>query len=175
MTTLSRLRGAVVWLTGAPASGKTTLARGLVEALRASGEPVLWLDSDDLRPVLAPGEAYDPAGRDRFYAALGHLAVRAAAGAVTTVVSATASRRHYRDDVRRAVPRFIEVLVTCDPLELRRRDPKGLYAAADAGELDHLPGVGAAFEDPAEPDAVVDTTGRDPEAVLTSVLDALDR
>lgn len=165
------LRGAVVWLTGVPASGKTTLARGLRDRLRAAGEPVLWLDSDDLWPRVAPTDgAPAPGARARFYDLLTHLVTRAAEGAVTTIVSATSARRRDRDRVRALVPRFLEVLVVCDPVELRRRDPRGLYAGFDAGTVRNLPGVDVPFEDPADPAVVIDTSGRDAEAVVAELL-----
>ncbi len=166
------LRGAVVWLTGVPASGKSTLARGLRDRLRAVGEPVLWLDSDDLWPRVAPADGAPPApgARGRFYDLLTHLVTRASEGGVTTLVSATSARRRDRDRVRALVPRFLEVLVVCDPVELRRRDPKGLYAGFDAGTVHHLPGVDVPFEDPADPTVVVDTSGRDAEAVVAELL-----
>lgn len=165
------LRGATVWLTGVPASGKTTLARGLRDRLRAVGEPVLWLDSDDLWARMAPSDrALAPDARARFYDLLTHLATRSAEGDVTTIISATSARRADRDAVRARVPRFLEVLVVCDPVELRRRDPRGLYAGFDAGTVRNLPGVDVPFEDPADPAAVVDTTGRDAEAVVAELL-----
>lgn len=172
---IAGLRGAVFWLCGVPASGKTTLAAGLVAALRAADVDVLWLDSDDLRAVMTPEGDYGPRDRAVFYATVAHLAIRAAEGGVTVVISATAASRAPRDRVRAAVARFVEVWLTCDPSALRGdRDVKGLYAAADAGEITRLPGVGVAFEPPIHADALrFDTTDQAPEAVLERLLSAL--
>lgn len=155
MTTQRMAR--VIWITGLPATGKSTLARHVVDGLRENGLVVLWLDSDDLRSVITPNATYTEAERDFFYRALGHIAVRAAEGGVTVVVSATAPRRRYRDEVRRRHPGLVEVLLVCDPKKVRDRDYKGLYRKADDGLAPNLPGVGGAFEDPAEPELVVDT------------------
>lgn len=169
------LRGAVFWLCGVPASGKTTLAGGLVDALRAADVDVLWLDSDDLRAVMTPDSGYGDRDREVFYGTIAHLAIRAWRGGVTVVISATSARRAPRDAVRSTVSRFVEVWLTCDPGALRgARDIKGLYAAADAGRITRLPGVGVAFEEPTAPDAIrIDTTHRPPEAVLDALLSAV--
>ena len=167
-------QGLVVWITGLPGSGKSTLADALVRALRKRGEGVLWLDSDDLRRVLTPEPRYDDAERDRFHAALGHLASLAASGGVTVVISATASKQAYRDAVRRDVPRFVEVLLECDRAELERRDPKGLYARARTGEITSLPGAGAPYERPPCPELTLDSARNPPLVLADHVLRWLD-
>lgn len=169
---IAQARGGVYWLCGVPASGKTTLARGLVAALRGGGLDVLWLDSDDLRAVMTPDGGYGAAERARFYATIAHLAIRAAEGGVTVVISATAPSRAPRDRVRAAVARFVEIWLDCDPAALRgARDIKGLYAAADAGQITRLPGVGVPAEPPSHPDALrLDTTHATPETTLAAVL-----
>lgn len=161
---------AVIWLTGRPASGKTTIARNLWGALQARDIPVLWLDSDDLRPFLTPNATYSTDERDSFYAALGHLAARAAYGGAWVVVSATASLRSHRDAVRARVPRFIEVWVDCPEAVLRARDPKGLYAAADRGELTRLPGIGTPYEPPTSPELHLDTSVLQPREATDRIL-----
>lgn len=171
---LDALRGAVVWITGVPASGKTTLAEAVRAALRSADIATLWLDSDDVRRVLSWGaDAYTEAGRDSFYAAVGHLARLGADGGVTVLVSATASRRRYRDDTRARVARFVEVFLDCGPDAVRKRDVKGLYAAADAGVVTALPGVGVDYEPPARPEIRVDTSDLSAEAVAAEVLATL--
>ncbi|MCK6544528.1 adenylyl-sulfate kinase [Myxococcota bacterium] len=149
--------GAVVWLTGRPGAGKTTIAERVVAELARRGTAHLWLDSDVLRAVLTPAATYDDADRDGFYRALGVIAALAARGGVVVVVSATAPKRVYRDDVRRDVARFVEVFVTASDGALRARDPKGLYARAARGEVVRLPGVGAPYEAPDRPEVVLDT------------------
>lgn len=169
-----RPRGGVLWLTGPPASGKTALAGPLVDALAARGRATLWLDSDELRRVLTPAPTYSPAERDWFYGVLGHVAILAARGGVVVVVSATASRRAYRDEVRRAVGAFMEIYLQCPPETLRARDPKHLYRRAAAGEIDTLPGAGAAYEPPEHPELVLDSGRRPIAELLAAVLARLD-
>ena len=131
MTTSS----AVVWLTGLPSSGKTTLAAKLTERLRERSVLCCLLDGDELRAALIPRPGYDEASRVDFYATLGNLAALLERQGLIVVVAATAHRRDYRERARRAARRFLEVWVNVPLDECRRRDSKGLYAAA-AGEAD---------------------------------------
>jgi adenylylsulfate kinase len=151
------VRGAVVWLTGLPATGKTTLARLIEGELAARGVVTLVLDSDDLREVLTPRPTYSEAERDWFYAAIGRLAELGANGGAVVLIAATGPKRSYRDRVRERVERFIEVLLICDPERLEERDPKGLYARLRRGEIANLPGRDAPYEDPRTPELVFDT------------------
>ena len=166
--------GTVVWITGLPRSGKTTVAEALCRALRSRRVPVLWLDSDDLREVMTPHPSYSDAERDALYGTLGRVAQRAAEGGVLTVISATAAYRRYRDAVRAAVPRFVEVWLQCSEAERRSRDPDGLYAAAEAGRITRLPGVNAPYEPPAAAELALDTSARSPDAALDVVMRWLD-
>jgi adenylylsulfate kinase len=152
--------GAVVWLTGPPASGKSTLARHLAERLRARGAAPLILDGDDVRAALVPAPGYDEPGREAFYCTLGNLACLVARQGPIAIVAATAHRRVWRDRVRAAAPRFVEVHVATPLEECRRRDPKGLYAASPAA----LPGAGLSYEPPLAPE-VVAPGGDDDDAI----------
>ncbi|BDG03000.1 adenylyl-sulfate kinase [Anaeromyxobacter oryzae] len=156
--------GAVVWVTGLPASGKSTLAGRLAARLRADRVPCLVLDGDAVRAALGRPAGRGADDRDRFYAALGSLAATFAEQGLVVIVPATAPRRAHRDAARALAPRFLEVLVAT-PLEAcARRDPKGLYAAARRGEAPELPGAGAPYEPPLAPD-VIASGGEDERAV----------
>jgi adenylylsulfate kinase len=159
--------GAVVWVTGLPAAGKSTFARRLREALRARGVPAALLDGDAVRAALVPAPGYDRAGRAAFYETLGNLALALAADGLVAIVAATAHRRAFRDRVRAAAPRFVEVLVDVPPEVCAARDPKGLWASARAGGAPELPGAGAAYERPEAPE-VIARGGEDGDAVLAA-------
>lgn len=155
------MSGAVVWLTGLPQSGKSTLARRIATAL---GSGCCVLDSDEVRRAIVPAHGYGDAERDDFYATLANLAALLARQGVIVLVPATANRRAYRDRARAAAPRFVEVYVAASPTECARRDTKGLYRAA----LEHLPGAGAPYEPPAHPDVVA--SGGEDDAAMDAVL-----
>jgi adenylylsulfate kinase len=144
--------GAVVWLTGLPASGKSTLANRLDARLREARVPAVVLDGDEVREVLVPRPGHDDDGRDRYYRTLAGLAALLSRRGLVAIVAATAHRRVWRDLARARAPRFVEVHVATPLDECRRRDPKGLYAHAD--RLAALPGAGVPYEPPEHPDVV---------------------
>lgn len=166
--------GVVVWFTGLPSSGKSTLARAAADALRARGlRDVCVLDGDEVRAALVPAPGYDPDGRDHFYDTLSNLAALLARQGLAVLVAATAHRRAFRDRARERAPRFVEVHVRVDPSVATARDAKRLYAAQRAGEVSNLPGADAGYEPPERPDVVADG-GLDLAAVDRVVERALD-
>jgi adenylylsulfate kinase len=160
--------GAVVWVTGLPSAGKSTLARRLRDGLIAAGRPAVLLDGDAVRAALVPRPGYDPAGRDAFYETLGNLALALADQGLVAIVAATAHRRAFRDRVRARAARFVEVLVDAPPEVCAARDAKGLWARARAGEAPALPGAGIAYEPPLAPE-IVASGGEDPGAVEAAI------
>ena len=156
------MTGAILWITGLPASGKSTLARRVHAHFLRTGRASAVLDSDELRDVLGT-HAYGAADRDRFYRALAGLAGLLANQGIVVLVAATAPRREDRDRARAEVGRgqpadgrFIEVWVDTPRSECEARDPKGLYAQARAWMADDLPGVGVPYEPPLAPDVIAD-------------------
>lgn len=163
--------GFVVWITGLPASGKSTLARALVRALTASGGDAIVLESDALRRIYTPRPDFSDEERERFYTTVVRLAVWLCRAGVPVVIDATAARRAWRDALRAQVARFAEVWVDTPPEECAARDPKGLYAAAGQGRAPALPGVGVPYEPPLRPDAVV--RGGDPDVAASHIVATL--
>lgn len=164
--------GFVVWLTGAPAAGKTTIARELAALLEREGVRPVHFESDLLRPILTPRPTYEPEERDRFYAALADLAALLSGQGFPVILDATAPRRAHRRRGRERIPRFLEVFVRT-PHEVREaRDPKGLYRLAREGRAPHLPGAVEPYEEPEEAEVTVagDTEARE---CARRILDAL--
>jgi adenylylsulfate kinase len=154
----------VVWITGRPASGKSTFGGYLASLLRADGVPCALLDGDEVRDALGRVAGRGPEERDAFYEALARLAALLARQGLSVIVPATAHRRAYRERARSLAPRFIEVHVATPLDECARRDPKGLYALAREGAAVGLPGVDEPFEDPVAPD-VIALDGEDERAL----------
>jgi adenylylsulfate kinase len=165
-----RKPGFAVWFTGLPASGKTTLARALQEQLARQGIPTLILDSDELRRILTPRPTYTAAERDWFYAALAGLAGWLTRSGINVLIAATANRRAYRQAARAEIERFAEIYVQCSLEICEQRDRKGIYTAANAGQAEHVPGLGSAYEPPLRPELVVNTEQLAPAEVASLVL-----
>ena len=163
------MSGAVVWLTGLPSSGKSTLAWAIRERL---ARPSCVLDGDELRGALVPAPGYGDRARDEFYATLGNLAALLARQGLVVLVPATAHTRALRARARAAAPRFIEVHVATPATECAARDPKGLWAAAARDENTKLPGVGVDYEPPEAAD--VTASGGHDRAAVDAVVARLD-
>lgn len=152
-------RGAVVWITGLPAAGKTTLARALHARLAAAGRPAHVLDGDELRTGLCAGLGFSAADR-RENVRRAACAARILADAGVVAIAALVSP--YRADramAREACSphRFLEVFVDTPLAECERRDPKGLYRRARRGELRGMTGIDDPYEAPeGTPPATVD-------------------
>lgn len=153
--------GVTVLLTGLPSSGKSTLARALVSALRADGRGAEVLDGDAVRAEYWPELGFSRADREANLARIGGLARLLARNGVVVVVAAIAPFADARQRVRElheadAVD-FLEVHVDASVEVCRRRDVKGLYARQARGELAGLTGVDAPYEAPSAPDLWLDT------------------
>jgi adenylylsulfate kinase len=160
-----------VWITGLPASGKSTIAAALKGQLERRGVNVAVLESDVLRNVFVSDQPYSQAARDAFYgqmAGLGSMLVRQG---VPVIFDATANRRAYREQARREIPRFLEVYLDV-PLEIcMSRDPKGIYRSAASGEAKNVPGLQDPYEPPESPEVRVQ--GVDAEADAARIVEIL--
>lgn len=170
----SRNGGAfAVWITGLPASGKSTLAAVLKSALAERGADAAILESDALRRVFTPDPHYDEAEREAFYRQMVHVGTILTQQGIPVIFDATANRRRYRDSARRQIQRFAEVYVDV-PLEVcAARDPKGIYQSARSGEATSVPGLQSPYEPPEQPDLVVRGDQEPPEIAARRVIEKL--
>ena len=170
------MTGCVIWFTGLSAAGKTTIANVVAPELERRGHLVDVLDGDVVRTHLSKGLGYSKQDRDTNIARIGWVASRLARAGATVVVSAISPyeemRRHARSLVEPHAP-FVEIHVATPLEECARRDLKGLYAQAFAGELDDFTGVSAPYEEPSDPELRLDTTGRTPAESAEVVLERL--
>ncbi len=153
-------RGATIWLTGLPASGKSTVAARLVVALAESGVHAYRLDGDNLRHGLCGDLGFDHASREENVRRAAETAHLMADAGIVTVVSLVSPYAAGRDAARclhdaGGIP-FFEVWVSTPLQECERRDPKGLYARARRGEVAHMTGVEDPYEPPTAPEIEVD-------------------
>lgn len=159
-----------VWITGLPASGKSTLAKALVAQLARRRVDAAVLESDELRKILTPEPHYDDKERDRFYTAMNYIGSLLVRHGVPVIFDATANRRVWRENARGAIAAFIEVYVN-SPIEVcQARDPKGIYQRARDGEISAVPGLQAEYEPPEHPDLIVDGAGEAPDSAAARVI-----
>jgi adenylylsulfate kinase len=166
--------GIVIWFTGLPGSGKSTVADWVAEQLHRQGVPVERLDGDAVRRVF-PETGFTRAERDAHLRRIGFLASRLAAHGVFVVASFVSSYEDSRRFVRELCPSFVEVYVSTPLEECERRDPKGMYAKARRGEIRNFTGVSDPFEPPSSPEVTVDTSKVPLEAAGAMVLQAVAR
>jgi adenylylsulfate kinase len=155
---MNRPQSFAIWITGLPASGKSTIVAALKPQLEALGLVVEVLESDEVRRVITPTPTYSEAERDLFYRALAFTGQKLVAHGVTVVFDATASRRLYRDFARSVIPRFIEVSVECPLRTCMERDRKGTYRKGQLGESLTVPGLQSPYEASIHPDLRINST-----------------
>ncbi len=169
--------GATVWLTGLPASGKSTIAVALERQLVAEGRVAYLLDGDNIRHGLSDDLGFAPGDRAENVRRVGQVARLFADAGVIAVVSLVSPLRSDRDVPRRlheaARLPFVEVHVDTDVEECARRDPKGLYAKARAGEITGFTGVDAPYEPPEAPELHLETARVGIDEAVGQILAAL--
>jgi len=153
----ARSGGVTVWLTGLSGAGKSTLASAVADLLRPHRVPVEVLDGDEVRRNLSQGLGFSRADRDTNIRRIGYVAELLTRHGVVVLVAAISPYRAVRDEVRLGIGRFVEVFVRASLEECARRDVKGLYVKALAGEISAFTGVSDPYEEPLSPDLVIDT------------------
>lgn len=149
--------GAVIWLTGLPRAGKSTLSRQLEAELRQQGRNVEVLDGDEVRTRLSKGLGYAKEDRDENVRRISFVAHLLERNGVIVIVAAISPYRDARDQARREAHRFIEVYVDCPVDECIKRDFKGLYERALKGIISNFTGVSDPYEPPLSPEVTVMT------------------
>ena len=165
-------RGFVLWLTGLSGSGKSTLAEELAFRLEKEGRRVERLDGDILRGVF-PNTGFDRQSRDEHIKRVGFLASRLEHHGVIVVASFISPYRQARGFVRDLCSRFVEVYVKASVEECKRRDVKGLYKKAEAGQIKQFTGVDDPYEEPETPEIIVNTELQTVEQSVSEILSEL--
>jgi len=162
--------GFVVWFTGLPASGKTTIARKLEEELRKRGLKVEVLDGDEVRRWLSPEAGFSREDRERHLKRVAYVSHLLARNGVVVIASFVSPYRSTRDFARELIGDFVEVYVKCSLEKCIERDPKGLYRKALAGEIRDMTGIQDPYEEPLNPEVVVDSENQSPDECVKRVM-----
>jgi adenylyl-sulfate kinase len=145
-------RGATVWFTGIPSSGKSTIAREVYQRLLDRGMAVELLDGAEVRESLSRGLGFSQDDREENVRRIGYVAKLLSRNGVVAICAAVSPYRASRDEVRRNTTNFVEVYVECPVEVAEARDKDGLYAKARRGEIAEFTGVTAPYEPPEAPE-----------------------
>jgi len=168
-------RGLVIWLTGLSGAGKTTVATELERQLFAAGKHTYLMDGDILRHGLCSDLNFSAESRRENIRRAGEVAALFADAGVIVIAAFISPFRADRERVRKCLPpgRFVEVFVNA-PLEVcEKRDVKGLYAKARAGQLKEFTGISAPYEAPENPEINLHTDETTPQQAVAQIIDYL--
>jgi adenylylsulfate kinase len=164
-----KLKGKVIWITGIPASGKTTLAKALSLKLTELQIPNEILDGDEIRAVF-PETGFDPVSRNQHVRRVAHLASVLEKHEIWTLVSLVSPYRESRDFARALCKDFVEVYLNPPLSTCQKRDPKKLYQSASQGSLKELTGLQSPYEPPLSPQYLFDTEHTEVQTMVTQIL-----
>ena len=167
-------KGAVIWLTGLSGSGKSTIARALEAFLVRKGIFSYGLDGDNIRFGLCADLGFSAEDRTENIRRIGAVSQLFCDAGILCICSFVSPYQKDRDAVRALVPgRFVEIYVDCSVEECAKRDPKGLYKKALAGEIANFTGVSAPYEAPQDPEIRIDTVNRTIEEAVDMIWEDL--
>jgi adenylyl-sulfate kinase len=167
-------KGFTLWFTGMSGAGKSTLSQPVAARLKALGHKVELLDGDVVRTNLSKGLGFSKEDRDINVRRIGFVANLLSRNGVVAVTAAISPYRAVREEMRRLITAdgagFVEVYVHCPVEVLAKRDVKGLYKQARAGEVQNFTGISDPYEPPESPEVVVDSSAETVEASIDKIL-----
>ncbi len=167
--------GFTIWFTGLSGAGKTTLSHAVHEALRDRGVlNVEILDGDIIRTHLSKGLGFSKEDRDTNIRRIGWVCQLLTKHGVPNMAAAISPYRDVREEVRKMVGRFVEVYVKCSLNVCESRDVKGLYKKARTGEIQHFTGIDDPYEEPCNPEVIVETDRETIEQCTQSIIARLE-
>jgi len=159
-------KACTIWFTGLPCSGKSTIANRVAEILKNKGYRVEQLDGDVTRKYLSKGLGFTKEDRDENIRRVGFVAKLLTRNGVFVTAAFVSPYREIRDEIRKEIGNFVEVYVKCPVEVCIERDVKGMYKKALKGEIKNFTGIDDPYEEPLNPEVIVET---DKETVEESV------
>ena len=168
------LKGVTVWFTGLPSSGKSTIARILERQCRKWNLKVELLDGDEVRTHLCKDLGFSKEDRDQNIKRLGFVCHLLTRNDVIAIAAAISPYKEIRDYNRRMIGNFMEVYAKASVDECEKRDVKGLYKKAKAGEIKGFTGVDDPYEEPHQPEVICNTENETPEQSAEKIVKRLE-
>ncbi len=165
--------GCAIWLTGLPASGKTTIAQALAKHLVGQGYAVETLDGDEIRLGMSADLGFSAEDRQQHNRRVVFVSKLLVRNGIIVLIPLISPYRETRDFARAELQRFVEVYVKCPVEECIRRDPKGLYAKALRGEIKDFTGLDAPYEEPTTPELTLETDGLSVEECVDRIVQVM--
>jgi adenylylsulfate kinase len=166
--------GFVVWLTGLPGTGKSTISAELEKIFQEKGFCTETMDGDEIRKGLSADLGFTKEDRQEHARRVAFVSKLLARNGVAVNVALISPYRSFREHARNEIENFVEVYVKT-PLEVcMERDPKGLYAKAQQGEITDLTGYQDTYEEPLNPEVVIDTCDTTPEGAAKTIVSKLE-
>jgi len=163
-----------LWLTGLPCAGKTTLAKRIKEELDNRGFHTTHLDGDDVRNALNENLGFSPEDRKENLRRIAHVAKLFNKSGIFVIASFVSPTNDYRSMIKNIIGSFKLVYVKCGLDICEKRDVKGMYRKARAGQIKEFTGISAPFEDPDNADIVIDTGNNDVESCVRQIISQLN-
>ncbi len=170
-----------VWLTGIPGSGKSTIAKELADELKNKNITVQILRLDEIRKIVTPNPDYSEKERDIVYRALAMMAKFLYDNKINVIIDATANKRDYRNLERNLMKNFFEIYVMCpadvacsrESSRVQNLVQKDLYKKAKEGKI-QLPGINTVYEEPENPELIIDSEKISPKDAAAMIIKALN-
>lgn len=170
-------KGVLLWFTGLSGAGKSTVANTVDHLLHEMGKHTMVLDGDNIRMGLNKNLGFSPADRTENIRRIGEVGKLFVEAGVITTTAFISPYREDRDQVRAlfAPGEFVEIYVKAAVETCEKRDPKGLYKKARAGEIKEFTGISAPYEEPTKPELVLDSDTRGIDELAQEVVEYLKK
>lgn len=168
-------KGLVIWLTGLPCSGKTTIAKEIESYFLKKELPIQRLDGDVVRTTISKDLGFSKVDRDQNIERMSYVAQMLSGNGVNVVCAFVTPYEKMRNFARSLCENFVEVYISCGIEKCKERDVKGMYAKAMRGEIDDFTGVQDPFEVPQNPDVIVDTEKKSIKESVRKIIKYIER
>ena len=168
-------KGMVIWLTGLPCSGKTTLAKEIEKYFKENNLSIQILDGDVVRKTISSDLGFSKEDRDKNIERMSYIAQMLSDNGVNVVLAFVSPYQKMRDFCRSLCENYIEVYIECDINKCKERDVKGMYKKAISGEIKDFTGVQDPFEIPKNPEVIVNTENENIDDSLRKIVNYIEK